>query len=339
MKKALFALMLGLSVLLMTGCGNILKDGLVKVDRSTFASPTSRGKVVGKAIYSAWLITQQTDPEKAKEAEKLYLQLTASPNGTYDIGVLNTMAVSLLREAIGKKKDPATAALATSAILLLGHVADDYAAKKLETSTAGEFVEGVILGIEEAKSSQQLAAIAELVAQYQELKKEQEALKAAEKIEKQKEKEAAAEAAAEAQPEVPAVTEEEYVYKPFSCPGGNCTFKDLSKDASIAFQNGLAMQLADYVVHESRTEPFTPTIEENLMEFLLRMSKLDEWGYAETWLVIDSFVIKNGKLVELNFLLRQEEGNYIKETCVSCAPPEYEEFYAEKGLVKMKAKK
>lgn len=338
MKKALFALMLGLSVLMMTGCGNILKDGLVKVDRSTFSSPTSRGKVVGKAIYSAWLVAKQTNPEKADEAANLYLKLTASADGTYDLGVLNSMGVALLREAISKKKDPATAALATSALLLLGHIADDYAAKKLETSTAGEFVEGVILGIEEAKNSQQLAAISELVAQYQELKKEQDALKAAEKIEKQKEKEAAAAAAAEAQPEVPAVTEEEYVYKPFSCPGGNCTFKDLGKDARIAFQNGLAMQLADYVVHESRTDAFTPTNEENLMEFLLRMSELDTKGYSETWLVIDAFQIKNGKLASITFLLRQEDGSYINETCVACAPTDYEDFYFEKGLIQKKEK-
>jgi len=338
-------------VFALTGCGgDFVKNGLVKLDRGTFSSATSRGKVAGKAIYSAWMVAQQTNPEIAKDAENLYLQLTASPDGNYDLGVLNTTAVALLKEAIAKKQDPATAALAAAALISIGHMTDDLAANRLESGTAGEFVQGVITGIEEAKSSHKLEAIAALVKQYQELKKEQDALKAAEKLEKEKQKEAAAQAAGtttETQPDVPpeaTAAKEKFVYTPFVCTHSECTFKNLGKDASLDFQTALAMQLADYVVHEARKEAFTPTIEENVQEFLLRMSELDAKGYAETWLVIDSITVKKTgrgnkdgyELVAIVFLLRQEDGSYIPENCVSCAPTEYEDFYAEKGLVKMK---
>lgn len=107
--------------------------------------------------------------------------------------------------------------------------------------------------------------------------------------------------------------------EPFDCPDGNCKFANCREHADIAWQGAAAAKLLKY---SPSTEP--PAEEgahsdyDNLIAFVARMAKLKAEGKDNTRLRIDSFSIKDSKLVKLGIGYTSEDGEWEAVNCVEC---------------------
>ena len=106
---------------------------------------------------------------------------------------------------------------------------------------------------------------------------------------------------------------------PFDCPDGNCEFRNCREHADIAWQAAAAAKLLKY---SPSTEP--PAEEgahsdyDNLIAFVARMAKLKAEGKVNTKLRIDSFAIKDSKLVKLEIGYTRDDGTWEAVNCVEC---------------------
>lgn len=107
--------------------------------------------------------------------------------------------------------------------------------------------------------------------------------------------------------------------EPFDCPDGNCTLEKCREHADIAWQASAAAKLLKY---SPSTEP--PAEEgahsdyDNLIAFIARVAKLKADGKVDTKLRIDSFSIKDSKLVKLGIGYTSEDGEWEAVNCVEC---------------------
>ena len=111
--------------------------------------------------------------------------------------------------------------------------------------------------------------------------------------------------------------EKEPKEKAFECPNGNCSIVVGTRNCKV--QKAVAKQLIDekYVdKDEKRVEELKHTPYENCKELIARIKNLRKFGVEETACYIHHFVIKEGKLAEIEF--RMYSGEEYGETIIYC---------------------
>ena len=108
------------------------------------------------------------------------------------------------------------------------------------------------------------------------------------------------------------------VAEPFTCPTGNCEFTELWKDNRIIYQTAVANKLLTYADDVSGWEGETGTFKHSLQSFLTRMAQLTAKGRTVTQMRIKYAKIQDGKLVDLNYVMIEPDGNQFDTHCPEC---------------------
>ncbi len=106
--------------------------------------------------------------------------------------------------------------------------------------------------------------------------------------------------------------------KAFDCKDGNCTVVVGSRDAQ--HQRKVAKQLIEdgYADKNEKPKEGEHTAYQNLTDLQERCKVLRKFGVAETNCYIHHFVIKDGKLAEIEFRMISFDGEEFVTDCVSC---------------------
>lgn len=106
--------------------------------------------------------------------------------------------------------------------------------------------------------------------------------------------------------------------KAFDCKDGNCSVIVGSRD--VRHQQKVAKQLIDdgYVDKDEKPKEGELTVYQNLNDLQERCKVLRKFNVDETRCYIHHFVVKDGKLTEIEFRMIDFDGTEFVTTCVGC---------------------
>lgn len=111
------------------------------------------------------------------------------------------------------------------------------------------------------------------------------------------------------------------VVEPFTCPNANCELTNLWKDNRIAYQTAVATKLLTYADDTTAWEGEVTTFKKSLEMFLTRMAQLTAKGKTTTCMRV-KYARINGKLVDLNYVMIEDDGREFDTHCPECVPLE-----------------
>lgn len=270
MKRFMLMLMLGLSVIVMTGCGALKFDGI----KQTVVGENyeAAGEIVGEAGFYAYeyLKADKKYARYCDKMEKVYSQIESGELTAEGIGVINEVAMLVSEEALRAKYSDAEVFLIIRAIKIAGAIADRGVSSRIDKASADRFFNGFMKGVAKAKGQW-------------------------------------------VEPEVKPEDE------PFVCPDGNCKIDGLRYKNEVAYQKALAKKLKKYAdKNEKLTEDKLVTDYDNLAHQIERCEQLESYKVDKTWVVVDSFTIKNGKLAAITFMALRDGKEWVVTDCVGC---------------------
>lgn len=106
--------------------------------------------------------------------------------------------------------------------------------------------------------------------------------------------------------------------EPFTCPNGNCELTNLWKDNRIVYQTAVVNKLLTYADETSGWAGEVTPFKQTLNMFLTRMAQLTAKGKTTTCMRVKYARIKDGKLVDLNYIMIEDDGREFDTHCPEC---------------------
>ena len=107
------------------------------------------------------------------------------------------------------------------------------------------------------------------------------------------------------------------IIDPFDC-NGDCDLQGLWKNNTIAYQQAVATKLLNYADETSGWEGDLTTFRQSLRMFLVRMAQLTAKGKTTTCMRVKYAIIKGNKIVDLNYVMIEPDGNQFDTHCPEC---------------------
>jgi hypothetical protein len=291
MKKILSVLFALSLTVVMTGCSGTGNKGFFGVVKNVLIGDDyeEAGRMVGKAGYTAYVI-MKGDPKYdkyTKKAEEIYVALDNAEN--FDEASVNQIFLEVLRAALQTRYGYLEAEGITMAVRIGGAIADRMIIKNVSSTDAKLYLKGLKEGVDEARAETPQEFLDEAAA------------KAAEKAEKEANKKEA---------------------KYITCTEGQCDY-DFTKMRGTSKQLNLAKELKkdgwlDYT--EQKTEEVLVTKAENVEHFIERTTNLKKLKIKTLKVWIGKMKVDSAthKLVSIQFLREDLDGNVMETTCVAC---------------------
>jgi len=291
MKKLLTALIALMLVVGMTGCKSVADKNFFGLVKGVVIGDDyeAAGRMVGNAGYMAYVV-MRGDPKYDKytsKAEEIYALLDNAEG--FDTASVNKIFLEVMQAGLTAKYGFVKAALITDGIRIGGVIADRLFLKNVSTADANLYLKGIKEGIDEARAGTPLEALDQAAAE-----------RAAKLAEKENKKNA----------------------KYITCTEGVCEY-DFSKMRGTSKQLALANELKndgwlDY--SEQPTETVLVTKADNVEHFIERTTVMKKFKVKtlRVWITYVKVNAATHKLVDIKFVLLEDDGTQIDVDCVGC---------------------